>query len=108
VRMPRLRVGIPFKLLLVSSLLLLIPWLGLQYFRELERLLRQVQEQALVSTARAVATALNDRPNVLLSGEVYSVPASPDRDLRVPNLEKPIIVDGKTEDWNQPRVDVRS
>ncbi len=105
-RVPRLRVGIPLKLLLVSSLLLLIPWLGLQYFRELERLLRQVQEQALVSTARAVGTALNDRPNVFLSGEVYA--ASLDPDLRVPNLDRPIVVDGRTEDWNQPRVDPRS
>jgi two-component system sensor histidine kinase ChvG len=104
--MPRLRAGIPLKLSLVSSLLLLVPWLGLQYFRELERLLRQVQEQALVSTARAVATALNDRPNVFLSGEVY--PAGRDVDLHVPNLQRPIVVDGKTDDWNQPGVDPRS
>jgi hypothetical protein len=34
---PNLRLGIPLKLLLVSSLLLLIPWLGLRYVRELER-----------------------------------------------------------------------
>ncbi len=102
--LPRPRVSIPVKLLLVSSLLALIPWIGLQYVRELERLLRQAQEQGLVSTARAVATALNDRPNVLLSGEVYSVPADPGRDLRVPNLERPIVVDGRTEDWDQPGV----
>ncbi len=105
---PHLRVGIPLKLLLVSSLLLLLPWLGLQYFRELERLLRHVQEQSLVSTARAVATALNDRPNVLLSGEVYSVASDPERDLVVPNLDRPILVDGRIEDWDQPRVEVRS
>ncbi len=107
-RPPRLRAGIPLKLLLVSSLLLFIPWLGLQYFRELERLLRQVQEQALVSTARAVATALNDRPNVLLSGEVYSAPADPLRDLNVPNLARPIVLDGRVEDWSQPGLDPRS
>jgi dedicated sortase system histidine kinase len=102
VGLPRPRLPIPAKLLLVSSLLLLIPWVGLLYVRELERLLLRVQEQGLVSTARAVATALNDRPNVLLSGEVYSVPASPDRDLRVPNLAKPIVADGRTADWEQP------
>jgi hypothetical protein len=49
-----------------------------------------------------VATALNDRPNVLLAGEVYSVPASFERDLRVANLEKPIVVDGRVSDWDQP------
>jgi two-component system sensor histidine kinase ChvG len=104
-RLPRPRLVIPAKLLIVSSLLLLIPWVGLQYVRELERLLLRVQEQGLVSTARAVATALNDRPNVLLSGEVHSVPASPEGDLRVPNLEKPIVADGRTADWEQPGVE---
>jgi dedicated sortase system histidine kinase len=105
--LPRLRLAIPLKLVLVSSLLLLIPWVGLRYIRELERLLLRVQEQGLVSTARAVATALNDRPNVLLSGEVYSVPASLDRDLRVPNLDRPIVVDGRTGDWEQAGVEPR-
>ena len=81
--------------------------MGLLYTRELERLLLRVQEQGLVSTARAVATALNDRPNVLLSGEVYTVPASPESDLRVPNLDKPIVVDGRTADWDEARVEPR-
>ncbi len=105
-RLPRPRIGIPLKLLAVSSLLAFIPWLGLQYVKELEQLLLRVQEQGLVSTARAVATALNDRPNVLLSGEVYSVPAEAGRDLRVPNLLRPIVLDGRSEDWDQPGVEV--
>jgi hypothetical protein len=54
-----------------------------------------------------VATALNDRPNVLLSGEVYSVPASPETDLRVPNLQKPIVADGRLADWEQAGVEPR-
>jgi dedicated sortase system histidine kinase len=95
------------KLVLVSSLLLLIPWVGLLYVRELERLLLRVQEQGLVSTARAVATALNERPNLLLSGEVYSVPASLESDLRVPNLAKPILADGRAGDWEQAGVEAR-
>jgi two-component system sensor histidine kinase ChvG len=100
------RLTIPLKLLLVSSLLLLIPGLGLQYVRELEKLLLQAQEQGLVATARAVATALNDRPNVLLSGEVYSLPLSPDRDIQVNNLPSPIVVDGRAADWDQPGVTI--
>jgi dedicated sortase system histidine kinase len=101
VALPRPRLSIPAKLLLVASLLLLVPYVGLRYVRELERLLLRVQERGLVSTARAVATALNDRPNVLLSGEVYSVPARFERDLRVPNLERPIATDGLADDWEQ-------
>ena len=98
------RVPIPAKLLLVSSLLALIPWIGLQYVRELERLLRSAQDQGLVATARAVATTLNDRPNLLLSGEVYSLPGERGPDLRVPNLVQPIVLDGRTDDWKQPGV----
>jgi two-component system, OmpR family, sensor histidine kinase ChvG len=108
VRLPRPRVPIPVKLLLVSSLLLLIPWLGLQYVRELEKLLLQAQEQGLVAPTRAMETALNDRPNVLLSGEVYSVPLSPDRDIQVGNLAAPIVVDGRANDWNQPGIETHS
>jgi two-component system, OmpR family, sensor histidine kinase ChvG len=107
VRLPRPRLAIPLKLVLVSSLLLLIPWVGLLYVRELERLLLRVQEQGLVSTARAVATALNDRPSLLLSGEVYSVPASLESDLRVPSLDRPIVADGRASDWDQAGVEPR-
>jgi dedicated sortase system histidine kinase len=108
VRPRRLRLGIPLKLLFVSSLLLLIPWLGLRYVRELERFLLQGQEQGLVSTARALSTALNDRPNVLLSGEVYSVPQNAGRELRVGNLESAITVDGRADDWEQAGVETHS
>ncbi|HSD29428.1 MAG TPA: proteobacterial dedicated sortase system histidine kinase, partial [Vicinamibacteria bacterium] len=107
-RLPRLRLGIPLKLFFVSTLLLFIPWLGLRYVRELERLLLRAQEQGLVATARAVATVLNDRPNVLLSGEVYSVPSSVGRDLRVTNLVQPISVDGRIDDWAQPGVETHA
>lgn len=101
--LPRPRAPIPVKLLLASSLLALIPWIGLQYVRELERLLRSAQDQGLVATARAVATTLNDRPNLLLSGEVYSLPGD-GPDLRVPNLAQPIVLDGRVDDWRQPGV----
>jgi len=75
--------------------------------RELDALLRQVQGQELVATARAVATALHDRPRLLLSGEPYPVPASSGGDVRVPNLERPITLDGLGGDWDQPEVEVR-
>lgn len=75
--------------------------------RELDALLRQVQQQELVATARAVATALHDRPRLLLSGEPYPVTASAGGDVRVPSLEKPIVLDGVTGDWDQPEVEMR-
>jgi len=60
----RLALGIRGKLLAASSVLLLIPWLGYQYVSELERFLREAQEQKLAGTAQAVATALHERPRL--------------------------------------------
>ena len=46
------------KLLLVTLILLAIPWMGYRYVREMEDFLRQGQENALLATARAVAAVL--------------------------------------------------
>jgi len=53
------------KLLLATLVLTLIPFVGYGYVREIESFLRSVQEQAVIGTARAVATALHDRPKLL-------------------------------------------
>jgi len=53
------------KLALVSVLLLALPWAGYQYVREMERFLLEGEEQALLATARGVATALHDRPGLM-------------------------------------------
>src|SRR5438552_5481827 len=53
------------KLALVALLLLALPWAGYEYVREMERFLLEGEEQALLATARAVATALHDRPGLM-------------------------------------------
>jgi len=57
-------------------LLLALPWAGYRYVREMERFLLEGEEQALLATARGVATALHDRPGLLRA------PPSRDDDLR--------------------------
>ena len=59
-----LALGLRGKLLAIASVFLLVPWLGYEYIRELERFLRQAQDDSLVATAQAVATALHDRPQL--------------------------------------------
>jgi dedicated sortase system histidine kinase len=54
--------GLRSKLALVALVLLVLPWAGYEYVREMERFLLEGQEQALLGAARAVATALHDRP----------------------------------------------
>src|SRR5262245_16588900 len=53
------------KLALVALALLALPWAGWMYVREMERFLLAAQEEALAATARAVATALHERPQLL-------------------------------------------
>ena len=53
------------KLALVALVLLVLPWAGWLYVREMERFLLTAQEEALAATARAVATALHERPKLL-------------------------------------------
>lgn len=61
----RLRPGLRLQLALLSLLLLALPWVGYRYVQEMEAFLLDGQRQALVATARAVATALHDRPQLM-------------------------------------------
>ncbi len=96
-----IRVSIRYKLLLVVLTLLLIPWMGYQYVREMKTFALQGQEEALLLTAGAIATVLHDRPELFSSEK--SVPAT-DReigDLRVMRLDHPLTMDGKLDDWGR-------
>jgi hypothetical protein len=85
------RFGLRAKVVAVALVLAPIPWLGYRYVKEMEAVLREGQEQALVATARAVATALHDRPELLdlrpgvaASGEMERILRSLGRaDLRI-------------------------
>jgi dedicated sortase system histidine kinase len=60
-----MRISLRAKMVLVALVLALIPLVGYLHVTQMERLLREGQEQALLATARAIATALHDRPQLL-------------------------------------------
>jgi len=60
--------GIRFRLFLVSLVLLAIPVLAAQFISRMETFLRGAQEQDIAVTARAVASALSDRPALFPPG----------------------------------------
>ena len=92
--------GIRFKLVFVSSFLLVIPWLGYRYILEMEVYLRQGQEQVVLGTARALATALNERPE--LFDEAHYSPARRSDDLYVYPVYYPLALDdGNLLDWQE-------
>jgi dedicated sortase system histidine kinase len=95
---PRLRLGIPAQILLVSSFVLLLPWLGLELVREQQRLVLDGQERALAATARRAAVALSDRPSLLLAGDAG---AGSGGVLTILDLPGPVVPDGQAEDWDE-------
>ena len=92
--------GIRLKTLLVSAVLLAIPWLGYQYILAMEDFLRQGQEQTLMGTARAVATALHERPQLFNHQSAFLNAVREGRDLYARALPHAIQLDGRTDDWN--------
>jgi two-component system sensor histidine kinase ChvG len=90
--------GIRFQLVFLSSFLLVIPWLGYRYILEMEQYLRRGQEQTILGTAQALATALNERPELFDEGS-YS-PARRSEDLYVYPIFSPLSLDdGSLDDW---------
>lgn len=78
----RFALGLRAQLALVALALLALPWAGVSFVNELERTLLAGQERALLATARAVATALHDRPRLLAAA-----PARDDAMRREAELE---------------------
>ena len=63
----RFALGLRAKLALVALVLLALPWVGVRYVNELEQVLLEGQQSALIGTARAIATALHERPQLLVA-----------------------------------------
>ncbi|MGD8743183.1 MAG: proteobacterial dedicated sortase system histidine kinase [Granulosicoccaceae bacterium] len=87
------------KLLLITLILLAIPWTGYEYVREMERFLRTGMENNQLDQARAIATVLHERdelfaPRADLSRQLQSGPT-----LYARKLEQPVQLDGYTDEW---------
>ncbi|MEP5764350.1 MAG: ATP-binding protein [Halieaceae bacterium] len=92
------------QLLLVSLLLISLPWAGCQYVREMEAALQSGQEQALLATARAVATVLADKPGLLFTDPDPArrqEAAEPEQQLYASAASAPLIIDGYADGWER-------
>lgn len=97
----RVRFSIRLQLVVLSLFLFSIPYLGYNYVWELEQYLRNGQEQTMIGTARAVATALHERPALFDSQSAYLQDVRPGTDLYAPPIPYPIRLDGELNDWQQ-------
>lgn len=96
-----MRISLRLKLTLISLLLLLIPLIGFRFSAMLQSSLLASREEALMFTAKAVATALANRPDIFDRELFHSLDQS--RDLYLFHLSNSIRLNGKTDDW-QPEL----
>lgn len=83
------------KLLLLSLVILSIPYIGFEYLRELERYLRDALDTSLVDAARATAGPLHEREDLF---QIHI--DNPGETLYVHELSHPVQIDGYTQDWD--------
>lgn len=93
------RIGLRLKLVFLSSFLFAIPWLGYKYVWEMEKYLRKGQEQTLIGTVSAVATALHERPNLFNAQASFLSDVRKGRDLYAIDVTEPIQLDGDLDEW---------
>jgi two-component system sensor histidine kinase ChvG len=75
---PRFSFGIRAQLGLAALALLALPWLAVQFVTRMETFLRGQQEATIGATARAIASALSDRP-ALFSKTIATDPEAEER-----------------------------
>lgn len=85
------------QLLLVSVLLLVLPWSGWRFIQAMDITLRTGQAQALLASAQAIASRLREEP--LLFGRSNRL--TPDHTLYAHPLSAPVIIDGYDNDWRE-------
>lgn len=90
----KIKFSLRSKLMLLSIAVLIIPYIGFDYLRQMETYLRETLEASLVDSTYAVAGALNDKPKLFESS--FNVTTN---SLYVHQLNNPVELDGYTDDW---------
>lgn len=94
------------QLLLVSLLILVLPWAGCQFIRETESALREGQQRMLAGTAQAIADSLSQFPEEM--GRFAEDDGRSANQLYGHPLQSEPLVDGYFDDWGLPAGAARS
>ena len=104
-----LNLSIRGKLLLISAVLVIVPWVGVQYIQDMENFLRVNQENNLLGRAQVVAAVLEAQEEVFQK-EIFKVDmpelndderksVSQTSHLYVRPLKSAVQLDGYLDDW---------
>ncbi len=107
-----MKLTIQRKLLLASTALLIIPWLGYQYVQEMQHYLHSNMEKNLLAKVKLIAAALNERPELFKSKFKSTTnnqsPVSSTEHLYVRPIKSRIQLDGISDDWVSVRSEISS
>ncbi len=94
-----MRISLRLKLALISLLLLAIPYTGMRLASIVKTNLISSRKEALLFSARAVASAISSREGLFDSERFLSL--NQNRDLYLYRLTNPMRLNGKIDDWQK-------
>ena len=97
---PTIKLKLRSKLLLVSLVLLLLPWLGVRYIQAMEDLLQQQQAQSMATIAKASAILIAQHPDLLVERIELLDNKTRTKKIAVATLAETIVIDGYRNEWS--------
>ncbi|MFW5426531.1 MAG: histidine kinase dimerization/phospho-acceptor domain-containing protein, partial [Methylophagaceae bacterium] len=96
---PTIKLKLRSKLLLVSLVLLLLPWLGVRYIQAMEELLQQQQAQSMATIAKASAILVAQYSDPLIERIELLDHTTRTQRIAVSTLSTPTVIDGYQSEW---------
>lgn len=97
---PVIKLKLRSKLLLISLVLLLLPWLGVRYIQAMEGLLQQQQAQSMATIAKASAILIAQHSEPLINRVTLLEHKTRAEKIAVSTLFTPIVIDGYQKEWS--------
>ncbi len=110
----KIKFSIRSKLLLISAVLFVVPWIGVQYIQDMEDFLRKNQQENLLGRAQIVAAVLQGQADIFNTNEEFDENGYPltkkvesvmnpavnnSSHIYVRPLKRAIQLDGYMDDW---------
>ncbi len=83
----KIKFSIRSKLLLISAVLFVVPWIGVQYIQDMENFLRKNQQENLLGRAQIVAAVLQGQ------ADIFKVNAMPEEMSELKNKNMSSVID---------------
>jgi len=104
----RLKAIIPFpsiraQLLIISLVVLVLPWIGVQTIRDMEKLLREQQVHNAMTTATTILNGLSPAIPLLVAHNEKLELTPKNSEVILSTLSGRIIIDGYADDWPDDR-----